>query len=144
MVHFFMLLLPALIPSWRFFEVIEASPRVQWAALEGPDAVVAKWNDYRPPPVTLSIWALLGRLFWNPWRNEGLYMVSLAERLTLTPTPDGISEIFRLISADLSTETAPCLQFRLVFLYRDKAGLSDHLRQEVSYLSCPRPRCAIP
>ena len=144
MMHFFMLLLPALVPSWRFFEAVEASPRVQWAALAYPDAVVAKWNDYRPPPMTMSIWAVLGRLFWNPGRNQALYMVSLAERLTLAPTPHSIKEIFHLISAERGTESAPYLQFRLVFVHRDKTRLSDHLTQDVTYLSRPRPRDTIP
>lgn len=144
MMHFFLLLLPALIPSWRFFEAVEASPRVQWAALADPDAVVAKWTDYRPPPMTLSLWACLCRLFWNPGRNEGLYMVTLAERLTLAPTPHSITEIFRLISAERGAATAAFLQFRLVFVHRNKTRVSDHLRQEVTYLSRPRPRDTIP
>ena len=144
MLQFLMLLLPALIPSWRFFETIEASPRVQWAGIARGDTVGLNWQEYRPQPQRVSIYAMFWRLFWNPARNDGLYMVSLAERLTLAPDTHNIGEIFRLISADLTSDAAPMLQFRLVFVHRDTVGLSNDLVQEVTYLSRPRPRDRIP
>jgi len=143
MVHFLTLLLPALIPSWRFFETIEASPRVQWAGVQGPDVSAAQWCDFRPRPSTLSIWTMFVRLFWNPRWNDGLYMVSLAERLTLASTPHSLAEIFRLVGREHGAQSAPYLQVRLVFVSRGKMGTND-LVEQVSYLSHWRPRDTIP
>lgn len=137
------LLLPALIPSWRFFEVIEPSPRVQWALLSRPDQIAEQWHEFRPHPAKMSIWTMICRLFWNPGWNEGLYMVSLAERLTLNPTDHSVDEIFRLIQKELEGRSTGFLQFRLVFVRRDPSGDGGGLQQDLTYLSAPRPRESI-
>ena len=74
------LLLPALIPSWRFFDVIAPSPRIEFAMLTSPDSA-AVWQAFRPRPARVALSTMLGRLFWNPRWNESLFLVSCAERL---------------------------------------------------------------
>lgn len=127
------LLIPALIPSWRFFNAIEPSPRVQWAWLSKG---AADWQDYRPRPQSLSSMASLRRLFWNPHWNDALYMVSLAERLTIAPTQRGLVEIWRRVALDATTppNKKAKLQFRLLFVSRE----TGTIKQEVTYLSDPR------
>lgn len=130
------LLLPALLPSWRFFQSIEPSPRVQWAILSDASEVPETWHDYRPRPRSVPWFVMLRRLIWNPRWNESLYMVSLAERMTDEPSAHTISEIRRLIHADLpEIHGGKLLQFRLIFVTRDNGEFARHLL----YLSEPAP-----
>jgi len=131
----FSLLLPALIPSWNFFDVIAPSPRVEYALADSRDAALDVWTEFRPRPLRMPPAAMLGRLFWNPRWNESLFLVSCAERLVEEPTAHGEDEIFRRIAADLAAEPeAPAwLSFRLLFL--DQAG-----EREVLYQAAPRLR----
>jgi hypothetical protein len=132
MAHVLSLLLPALIPSWRFFKAVEPSPRVQWAVDAGT------WQDYRPRPDRISVWRIVRRLVWNPDWNETLYMVSLAERLTLAPDDQTLTEIWARLGRDiggLDVGADPKVQFRLVFVSRNTSGLTS----EVTFLSAIRP-----
>jgi hypothetical protein len=96
------LILPVLIPSWRFFKAVEPSPRVQWAADGGA------WHDYRPRPERIALARIVRRLVWNPDWNEALYMVSLAERLTLAPDDQTLTEIWIRLGRDICDQgTAP-------------------------------------
>jgi hypothetical protein len=123
------LLLPALTPSWRFFDSIGPSPRIEFALLETPEGD-ADWREFRPRPATLSGRKMLRRLFWNPDRNESLFLTSCAERLLETATDHSRSEIEARIAADLS-QGPPYLQFRIVLVRRREARLV----KEVAYAS---------
>lgn len=125
------LLLPALIPSWRFFSGVAPSPRVEYAAVSG-DPV---WREYRPRPAHVPVWRMVLRLVWNPHWNEALYMVALAERLAEAETDHSTREIAARVRAEAG---APCgaLQFRLMFVHREGG---DILREE-GYRSPPFPR----
>lgn len=131
------LLLPALMPSWRFFDTIGPSPRVEYALLAAQDAAPTEWRAYRPRPQRLSFAARLLRLFWNPRWNESLFLVSLAERLAEEETAHARAEIHaRLVAEVLATGTeAAYLQFRLVFISRRRATLAH----DVLYLSPVAP-----
>jgi hypothetical protein len=75
------LLLPAIIPSWRFFDAVAASPRVDYAITPAPDTPNPAWAEYAPRPARVTPGAMARRMVWNaPW-NEALYLVSLSERL---------------------------------------------------------------
>lgn len=130
------LLLPALIPSWNFFDVIAPSPRVEYALTSAKDEAPADWREFRPRPERVSVPTMLTRLIWNPRWNQTLFVVSCAERLVDDPTDHSQDEIFRRIAADLSpdADAAPWLSFRLVFLSR--AG--EAIESEVLYQSAPR------
>jgi len=122
------LLLPALIPSWRFFDVIAPSPRIEFALLETTQEIPDNWQEFRPRPTTLSMRNLLKRLFWNPRWNESLFLVSCAERLMENPTDHSRVEIFNRIGNELKHKPPqekhlPYLQFRLVFLDRQDAEI---------------------
>lgn len=81
------LLLPALMPSWRFFDAVTASPRLDFALLAGPDDEAPLWHAFRPRPPHLGFAAMARRMVWNPQWNEALFLVSLAERLVTTDDP---------------------------------------------------------
>lgn len=135
----FSLLLPALIPSWNFFDVIAPSPRIEYALLSSPSTRSADWRAFRPRPQRLSPLAMLGRLFWNARWNETLFLVSCAERLTTESTEHSEDEIFRRIAADLSPDPAEALPeswlcFRLVFLSRE----GETIESEVLFQPAPR------
>ena len=138
LVHTLKLLLPAIIPSWRFFDFIAPSPRVQYTLLPSVDAQPDIWQEFRPRPQNLSIFTMLGRMLWNSRWNESLFLVSCAERLIDYPTSHSEDEIMQRIAGQLirdmdNTElsSASFLQFRLVFVKRTE----DRLEESVLFLS---------
>ena len=132
------LLLPALIPSWNFFDVIAASPRVEYAWLASPGDATGEWREFRPRPDRVSVPAMLGRLLWNARWNESLFVTACAERLLDEPTTHSEDEIFRRIAADLAdgggADGQPWLGFRIVSL-SDEAGA---IVRQVAYVAEPR------
>lgn len=127
------LLLPALIPSWRFFDRIAPSPRIEFALLETEQETPGNWQEFRPRPVRLGALDFLRRMVFNPRWNESLFLVSCAERLMQHPTEHSSQEIHKRIEADLKRDkiAAAYLQFRLVFVSRDGTQLQKH----ITYLS---------
>jgi len=124
-----LLLLPAVIPSWRFFDEIAPSPRVEYLLLGHEDE---KWQEFRPRPQKVPLFKMLRRMIWNPRWNESLYLVSCAERLMAEPTDHSVNEIFdrisrELIAQDSGKAPAPFLKFRLVFLYRVDGLVERHV-----------------
>lgn len=130
-----LLILPVMIPSWRFFKTIEPSPRVQWALFSCNERAASEWRDFRPSPGTVSPLQMALRLFWNPRRNEELFVVSCAERIHEQPTAHSIEEIRRRIQRDIAPKAREAddqrMQFRLVFVHREQAALV----QEIVFLS---------
>ncbi|WP_420861897.1 hypothetical protein [Algirhabdus cladophorae] len=116
------LILPVLIPSWRFFKTIEPSPRVEWAVFPRGEDAPTVWNEFRPQPIVVTPLQMVLRLFWNPDRNEELFVISCAERIQVQPTQHSIVEITQRVQDDVAKmglETAgQILQFRLVFVRR--------------------------
>lgn len=92
------LLLPALIPSWRFFDTIAPSPRIEFALLDREEEAAPNWRAFRPHPNRLSFGAMLRRLFWNPLWNESLFLVTCAERLLEQPSSFRENEILRRVA----------------------------------------------
>ncbi|WP_298256962.1 hypothetical protein [uncultured Litoreibacter sp.] len=133
------LIFPVLLPSWRFFQTVEASPRVQWAWVEPSGGSSQAWSDFRPVPQKIDPWRMLVSLFWNPMRNESLFVMSCAERIALHPTPHSIAQIRHRVRADVKQLTAPRIktnvQFRVVFVQGEGAGQS----QETVFTSDPFP-----
>ena len=134
----FRLLLPALVPSWNFFDVIAPSPRVEYALMDSASQVPADWREFRPRPQRGSLATMARRLLWNPRWNESLFLVSCAERLVNQPTDHSQDEIFKRIAADLAggaeAATDRWLCFRLVFVSLE----SDEIAREVLFQSVPR------
>jgi hypothetical protein len=139
------LLLPALIPSWRFFDVIAPSPRIEYALLASPSDTAGDWREFRPRPDNVSIPTLLSRLVWNPRWNETLFVVSCAERLVDQPTAHSEDEIFKRIAAELGRQPdavtpTPWLTFRLVFVSRE----GEAIERDVLFQSAPRALADMP
>ena len=137
-------LLPALLPSWRFFDSIGPSPRIDYAWLGATDSPEnAPWQAFRPLPARLSWWQFMRRLFWNPHWNETLFIVRCAERMLEGDTGFPEAEIQRRLrraarSGELSrVVTDP--DARLVF--RIRAVMPDESRHEgqVVFVSAPLP-----
>jgi hypothetical protein len=133
------LLLPALIPSWNFFDVIAPSPRIEYALTAAREDAPTEWLEFRPRPEHVSVLTMLMRLFWNPRWNQTLFVAACAERLIDEPTDHSQDEIFRRIAADLarradSAALGVWLSFRLVFLGRE----GEVIDREVLFQSAPR------
>ncbi|MBE3637007.1 hypothetical protein [Mangrovicoccus algicola] len=107
------LLLPALLPSWRFFDAVGPSPRIE---IRRPGGA---WRPHDPPPPHLAPWQVALRLVWNPRGNARLFRVSLAERLADSPQdPWLLAQLEARIARDLPDGP---WQWRLVFLLPGKA-----------------------
>lgn len=131
------LILPALIPSWNFFDIIAPSPRIEFRHLT-QEATATEWQAFRPRPRQLGPATMLRRMLWNPQWNETLYTMSLSERLIANPTDHSETEILNRIRHDLLTTNEDLtghIQFRLVFIYRE----SDRLEQEELFVSRQAP-----
>lgn len=119
MIQTLKLLLPALIPAWNFFDVIAASPRIEYALLPALGATDVTWVAFRQRPDRVSLPVMIGRLFWNARWNETLFVVSCAERLLAAPSAHSEDEIFRRIAADLADQNATrdaWLKFRIALV----------------------------
>jgi hypothetical protein len=136
--HSLKLLIPALVPSWRFFDIIAPSPRIQFTLLKTEDEPPAEWYEFRPRPAHLSFPQMLGRMLWNPKWNETMFVVSCAERLMDSPTRHSEDEIMKRIIDDVVGETSinswqgeTYVQFRLLIVERQGV----ELQEEVTYYS---------
>jgi len=130
------LLLPALIPSWNFFDIIAPSPRIEFTLLNTPLETPTQWQEFRPRPAHLPFTTMLKRLFWNSCWNESLFLVSCAERLMANPTEHSRQEIATRIQTYLNQSSFDLVnksyyQFRLVFVSRHDTKLET----QVTYLS---------
>ena len=130
------LLLPALIPSWRFFSTIAPSPRIEFTLLKTAQEKPESWQEFRPRPAHLSISCMLKRLFFNARWNESLFLVTLAEGLASNPKEHRSQEILNRIKAELGRGSSdlsatPFLQFRLMFVHRE----GEHLEKHVMFIS---------
>jgi len=128
-------LLPALMPSWRFFDAIGPSPRVDYAWVND-DAAPAPWQEFRPRPPRVPVTRMLARLLWNPHWNETLYIVRCAERLMEGDVDFTARELrWRLTLAcqrgELLPATAPALRFRVRAVTREDGRIVD----DVLYVS---------
>lgn len=138
MLHIVKLLLPALIPSWNFFDVIVPSPRIQYALLNSRNDSPTVWQVFRPLPQSISFLNMLQRMLWNPYWNESLFLVSCAERLMEYPTQHSEDEIFKRLIFELnskpfslSTKDKTHVQFRLILIRRE----GNELKEQVTYQS---------
>ncbi len=130
------LLLPAIVPSWRFFDIIAPSPRIEYARLTRKDEEPLIWQEFRPRPPKLSALSLTKRLFYNAHWNESLFLMSCAERLLAYPTRHSLDEIFDRLGDELASTPAPSMQtpylkFRLVILFRQ----DNEIIRNIAYVS---------
>jgi len=125
------LLLPALIPSWNFFDIIAPSPRIEFSLLNSENENALEWTEFRPRPAHLSFVQMLKRMLWNPGWNESLFLVSCAERIMENYTPHSENEILKRIKRDIFHDqkktTATHLQFRLLFIQRQESILKKEV-----------------
>ena len=133
MIQTLKLILPALIPSWRFFDVIAPSPRIEIAVMRGGGGAAESWREFRPRPQKLTLTQMLGRMIWNPRWNESLFLMSCAERLAKDDEDFARQEIFRRIKRELNGEGF--IQFRLIFHAREDGQIIKH----IAYLSPQEP-----
>ncbi len=132
------LILPVIIPSWNFFDVIVASPRIQYCLLRDKNEPDRIWSEFRPRAMKVAFITMLGRLFWNPKWNETLYLVSCAERLVEQQTNHSEDEIFKRVISSLSkteiNSTHKLIKIRLSFIKRE----GNLLTEEIVYQSPDR------
>ncbi len=117
------LFLPILFPSWRFFQEIGPSPRIEYRLADEPD-----WQPLDPIPDRLGAVAILRRLFHAPDWNAHLYLVSTAIRHAVEPTAHTKATLATLV-ADRVTTHRPFV-FRVVFRARDGETIGTFIEYE--------------
>lgn len=122
MLRWIALLLPAVIPSWRFFQTIEPSPRVEYRVVGGD------WVEACPVPARVSLRAMLWRLVWNPARNDALFLTSLAERVLLDGRDHAQREIMLRLRDVVGSDVE---EFRLITVQR----VGSELVRDVAFVS---------
>ncbi len=139
------LLLPAIVPSWRFFDAVTGSPRLDYALLAGADEAAAAWEAFRPRAAMLTPGTMLRRLVWNAQWNEDLFLVSLAERLLKSESAASVAHsqrelllrVARHLDRTGGADRRDWLQLRLRIVRR--AGASEEVDSDIVYLSSPWP-----
>ncbi len=122
------LLLPALIPSWRFFKTVEPSPRIEISLAQ--EGGWSDWAERRPRPAHVGFWAMLRRMFWNPAWNADLYLVSCAERMTAGYCAHSDAQIIAGVREALTGQGARLFRYRLVFVLREEARMVMFIEYE--------------
>lgn len=133
------LLLPVIVPSWRFFDVIAPSPRIEFALLKDRGNTSTVWKEFQPRPHHVSLFQMIKRMPWNAKWNDTLFLMSCAERLIDYPTKHSENEIFDRILNGVTSTDYRFVQFRLVFIKRVKSDLEKH----VLFVSSIRPSIAV-
>jgi len=129
------LLLPALIPSWRFFDTVKPSPRIEYILLTDgqgeADEGAQDWQELYPKPDSISVGQLIRRMVWNPRWNEALFLVSLAERMSAEPSDFVEQELTARVLSGLKAKGAsdqhPFMQYRVAFVLRVDGALEKHV-----------------
>jgi hypothetical protein len=134
MLHY---LLPALLPSWRFFDYIGPSPRIEICLLQHAGDAPSQWQPFRPPPPLLTLALQLRSLLWNPRGNEALYLLSSSEKLLQRQSMPAQMEIVRRIDAAVACGEIVASSQQRFFVFRlleiDRDG--DALQTQVSFES---------
>ena len=133
MIQTLKLILPALVPSWRFFDVIAPSPRIEIAVMRSEGSAPEDWREFCPRPLTLTLIQMLKRMIWNTRWNESLFLMSCAERLAKDDEAFARQEIFNRIKRKLNSDGF--VQFRLTFHAREGRQIIKH----IAYLSPLEP-----
>jgi hypothetical protein len=125
-------LLPALIPSWRFFDRIGPAPHLEFQLTASPDRVSAEWGAVHPRRARVPAILMLARLFWNPYGNEALYLVSCAERLIDDPSDAGADDLWQRVADIVERDNAhasvgPFLRVRIVQVMREGDRIIHHV-----------------
>lgn len=118
MIGILKLVIPVLVPSWRFFDVIAPSPRIEFQMADGP------WQPLRPKPARLSFGQQVLRLFHNPEGNQALFLTACAERLLDQPTDHSAARILAAVASDDPVDSeSKDVRFRLLLVTRKSASI---------------------
>ena len=133
MIRALSLLLPVLMPSWRFFALVAPSPRIEYTFLHGHGDKAEHWQAFRPIPSKIGFLETLERLFANSHWNDSLFLTSCAERYLQDESRLHYDYIVSRLRGDLIATRPSHLahshfQFRLVLVYRDR---DDLIQEEV-------------
>lgn len=122
------LIVPVLVPSWRFFSAVAPSPRIEIALLGPAQEAAKEWREFRPRPARLSLVQSLRSLFWNPRWNEGLFLTSCAERFLSSGSQAAFDHILQRVSKALHEEgvSASRFQLRLIVIARIGQDVERH------------------
>ena len=131
------LLLPALIPSWRFFDRVGPSLRLDFAWVANEEGVAADWIAFHPEVASVPLHRVIPRLWWDPRGNESRYLMSCCERLLETGSAHAEREIRTAIagSGSASSGGLPPGRDWLVFRVRRLERDGEELVESIAFQS---------
>ena len=132
MLNLAQLFLPILFPSWRFFEAIGPSPRIEVRLASG-----GPWLPVGAIPLRLGSRDYLRRLFHAPEWNAHLYQTSTAIRHAVEPTEHTLSELTRLVAKGVAAGEP--FNFRIIFLAREGEAVGKFIEYESPWIDPERP-----
>jgi hypothetical protein len=124
------LFLPTLFPSWRFFQDVGPSIRIDVRVLLAERA--SDWQEVIARPAGMSALTALRKVFWNAAWNEYLFLISLADRMIVDPMPELVDELNAILTR-AHARPGERLQFRLRLIDRGAWRRED----VVAYESAP-------
>lgn len=130
------LLMPVLLPSWRFFDRIGPAPRIDYCVHCSQASLSSSLSPpiWHALPLTLqhvSVRMTLMQLFFNPSRNDLLYLLSCCERVLEDGRNHAQREILLRVTTHatqqglLEENATTLLQFRIREVQRIDAKLVD-------------------
>lgn len=122
--NIFKLFIPAIIPSWRFFDFIAPSPRIEVRFFKNKPTQNQKWMEFLPASNTASPIKILSHLFYNPHRNQRLFMAACAERIAQDHCPYAKRDIETAIRSSSYHLNSTHFQYRLKFIYREQSDIA--------------------
>lgn len=113
-------------PSWRFFDEIAPSPRIEYRQLQGKDEKIDNWQNLSIRPEKISPYQTIFSLFHNPQWNNYLYINSCAENLMQEPSVEKEQELAKATLATIKNTNINYFQFRLLFICREGQELKTY------------------
>ena len=136
------LILPIVIPSWRFFDVIAPAPHIEYGWADSATSSAFAWWPFLPTPATIA-WPLRLRHLWsNAARNETLYLLACADQVCYAASARAATEIRARLERAVANGSIERQGLYLCLRIRTVERVGTALQETVVYSTLPWPAAA--
>lgn len=136
------LILPIVMPSWRFFDVIAPAPHIEFGWADSATSNALAWRPFLPTPATID-WPLRLRHLWsNAARNETLYLLACADQVCYATSARAAAEIRARLERALANGSLDRQGPYLCLRIRTVVRVGTELQETVAYSAPPWPVAA--